>query len=149
VVFGFEVASVLGVVATAVGIAGVVGFILAVVRVNVSKTTTDLYRQDNDALRARMKTMEEDGKIKDTKLTTAEAALVEKGKEVVMLRDMVSGTTAINRLADNMAGHFAITEALLKHAVGDDVFNAAKVERDAARNRERDLRGAPPESGMQ
>lgn len=139
-VFALELGSVLSITLGLFGAAAIIGGVIAVLRVNVQKTTVELYKQDNDALRARLKTEEEERARKDKELAAAQAAMTEKERENVVLRDMVTGTSAIDRLADNMAGHFAITEALLRHAVGEEVFRQAAAERDAARERERQKR---------
>lgn len=131
-VVALELGGVLSITLGLFGAAAIIGGVIAVLRVNVQKTTVELYRQDNDALRARMKTQEEDIVLKDKELASAKGALAEKDRENAVLRDMVTGTSAIDRLADNIAGHFAITEALLRHALGEEVFHKAKAEGKAA-----------------
>lgn len=144
-IFAFNISGTLGFAVGAFGLAALIGGVVAVLRVNVSKTTIELYKQDNDALRARLKTEGEDKERIKSDLTAAQAALIEKEREAVVLRDMVTGTSAIDRLADNMAGHFAVTEALLRHAVGEDIWKDAIALRDQAREDERRRRGFPSE----
>lgn len=148
--FQVDLGSALGIFLAALAACATIGGVIAVLKVNILKTTADLYRQDNEAHRARMETMEKDGIEKDKLLAAANAKVVEKEREVVTLRDMVTGTSAIDRLADNMAGHFAITEALLRHAVGEDVFQEAARERDRVRDQARsDRRGGQRQGDQQ
>lgn len=89
-----------GLTVTGIVLAVLAGLALAVgyFRANLGKSTIDLYRQDNDALRARVKTQDEDLLAKDKRIAELEAQVKEKDQQIAHIRDIATGTTAIDAL---------------------------------------------------
>lgn len=82
--------------------AGVVGYFKA----NVSKSTIDLYKEDNDALRTRLVTLEEDKKTTAAKLSALEDAnkflgqVVTQADNIAYVKAAVDkNTVLLNRIA--------------------------------------------------
>lgn len=96
-----------------IGIAAIIGVVLAVIRVNLTRTTLDLYKADNDALRGRVDTLEAGEVQYKAKIASMEAEVIGLKEERAHLRDLVTGASKIDELGVVLAGyHSAMLEAL-------------------------------------
>lgn len=89
-------------VATVLGLAGLAGAAIAWGRVQLAKTTLDLYKADNEALRSRIDTLE--GEKVELQHGVAEAsgkiATLESANKV--LADQVTGASAVAKLGETI-----------------------------------------------
>jgi predicted phosphoribosyltransferase len=88
----------LTVVGITIAVTAAVAFIVVYFRANLGKSTIDLYRQDNDALRARVKTQDEDLAAKDKAIAERDTKLAEKDAQIRHITDIATGATAITAL---------------------------------------------------
>lgn len=87
--------------------AGVVGYFKA----NVSKSTIDLYKDDNDALRIRLTSLEEDKRTKDAKISALEDANKFLGQVVTQADNIAYVKTAVDKNTDLLNRIVAATGA--------------------------------------
>ena len=95
-----DVATIIGTVATVVGLVAAGGGALAFLRVNMARGTLELYRQDNDALRGRVDTLEEELVVERAKGTESAGRLVALERERDVLRDLATGHSAVDALGE-------------------------------------------------
>lgn len=95
---------VLTAVATIIGLAGLAGAAIAWGRVNLAKTTLDLYKADNEALHSRIDTLEAE-KVTlqhDVAESAGKLATLESANRV--LADQVTGASAVAKLTEVLGG---------------------------------------------
>lgn len=97
-----DISTILAIIGGLLGAAGVIGASVAVLRARLLTTTIEVYRQDNEALRGRVTTLLEShdeclraAVISDARITALE-------KERTMLRDLVTGASAIEGLREQI-----------------------------------------------
>jgi hypothetical protein len=84
------------IVAIVVGIAGLFGIAFAVFRSNLATQTIALLKENNEALSVRVTQIEASSKVKDDLIS-------HQGEQITVLRDLVTGTSIIEKLAVKMA----------------------------------------------
>jgi predicted nuclease with TOPRIM domain len=89
----------LGTVTTVLGIAGIVGAAVAVLLTAGTRETLRLLRDDNGDLRGRITTLEDKENNCQSRLARIEA-------ENAVLRDMVTGQSAIAALSEKIDAHY-------------------------------------------
>lgn len=97
---------VLGLVITVITVVGLLGAAWVVLRSKLATTTSELWKEEADALRARLETVEEAEQLCNQRLTIVEATNR-------VLSDQVSGTTAIRMLSDQLTRQHADVVRLL------------------------------------
>ena len=95
-----DVATIVGAVATVLGLAALAGGVLAFVRVNIARGTLELYRQDNEALRGRVDTLEDELITERAKGTESAGRIVALERERDVLRDLATGHSAVDALGE-------------------------------------------------
>lgn len=107
-------APILTAVAAVLGLAGLAGAAVAWGRVNLAKTTLDLYKADNDALRGRIETLEsEKVQLQHGNAECAgKIATLESANRV--LADQVTGASAVAKLTDTIGSQHREVVDLLR-----------------------------------
>ena len=106
--------TVLGVIGGLLGVAGAAAAVLVYFRMAMAKTTIELYRSDNEALRGRVETIEserDDSRAQVHELRGKVAALIE---ERTVLRDLATGHSAVDALGEVVAAHHQEAMGLLR-----------------------------------
>lgn len=126
-------AGLIGVVATVLGLAGMAGFVLAYLNASRTKATIELYRTDNDALRGRVQTLEENKQRLEATLKEHEIKIGTQARTIAVLSDQVTGASAVAQLERTIiAQHTSVLEGL------DRVVEAIGVFTDLVRQEVRD-----------
>ena len=111
--------TVLGVIGGLLGLAGASAAALVYFRMAMAKTTIDLYREDNVALRHRVDTLEserDDSRTQVHELKGKVSALIE---ERAVLRDLATGHSAVDALGEVVAAHHQEAMGLLRKLTDD------------------------------
>lgn len=113
----------LGLLASIVGLAGMAGFVLAYLNATRTKATIELYRTDNEALRGRVLTLEEDKGSLERRIQEHEVKIGSQAQTIAVLSDQVTGASAVNQLERTMiAQHTSVLEGLDKVVEAIGVF---------------------------
>lgn len=99
-----SIATIIQVVVAIIAILSALAFVITYLRSSVRTNTVELYRQDNDALRARVSTLEKSDHLKDVEIATLKGT-------VLVLTDTVTQEKAIAHLL-RMAIRFATREGI-------------------------------------
>lgn len=113
------VSAVISVVGGVLALAGLLGVAWAVFRTRLQQTTIELYRADNEALRARVDTLEAERNRDRTRLEEMHGELVALREERALLRDLATGTTALAELHELVSRQHAETVSLLRKITTD------------------------------
>lgn len=105
---------VLTAVATVLGLAGLAGAALAWGRVNLAKTTLDLYKSDNEALRSRIETLEAEKVTGQHDLAECKGRVATLESANRVLADQVTGASAVAKLGDTITAHHREVVDLLR-----------------------------------
>lgn len=111
---GFPWGPVLTAVATVLGIAGLAGAALAWGRVNLAKTTLDLYKSDNEALRSRIETLEAEKVTSQHEVAECKGKIASLEAANRVLADQVTGASAVAKLTDLITSHHREAMDLLR-----------------------------------
>lgn len=99
------------------GIIALVAAAILVARSTLTRSTIDLYRQDNEALRGRIATLEDEKDAARDRIATLEGKVAAQASEMTTLRDLATGATAITALdAKADAHHHEVMEGFDKLA---------------------------------
>lgn len=101
------------------GIAGLIGAAIAVIRANIVRGTLDLYRENDAALRSRVETLEsERDELKST--VNHQGGQIEALKEErAILRDLATGASAVEHLSEQVSLQHKETISLLRKITDD------------------------------
>lgn len=102
-----------------IAVAVTLGATWAVLRANLQRTTLTLYREDNDALRARVETLESERKELRERVADLTGVVAALREERSVLRDLATGASAVARLEDHVGSRLDTLEDLLRLVVDD------------------------------
>lgn len=111
--------TIVGVIGGLLGLAGTAGAVLVYLKMSMAKTTIELYRADNDALRSRVDTIEDERDGFSSKLHEAEGRIVALEEERAILRDLATGHSAIETLGELVMRNHTETMGLLRKITAD------------------------------
>ncbi len=93
-------------VAAIIGLVGGLGGTWAIFRARGIETTLELQQINISAYKDRLEEVERTEAEKDEVIKIQDSRLTKQGDEIVVLRNMVQGVTAIQRLSDRIDKHF-------------------------------------------
>lgn len=91
----------------------------AVLRANLQRTTLALYREDNDALRSRVETLESERKELRERVADLTGVVAALREERTVLRDLATGASAVARLEEHVGSRLDTLEDLIRLVVED------------------------------
>lgn len=109
----------IGLIGGLFGIIAIVAAALVYLKMGMAKTTIDLYREDNAALRLRMDSIEEERDELRMQVSSCHGKISALEEERSILRDLATGKSAVDGLAHIVETHHGEVMSLLKKITKD------------------------------
>lgn len=95
------------------GIVGLLGSAIAILRANIVKGTLELYRENDNALRGRIDTLEAERAELEKQVSRQGGEITALKEERTVLRDLATGASAVAELSEIVSGHHQEVVSLL------------------------------------
>lgn len=108
-----ELESLIAVIGGLFGIVGLLGSAIAILRANIVKGTLELYRENDNALRGRIDTLESERTELEKQVSRQGGEIAGLKEERGVLRDLATGASAVAELGEIITAHHGEVVSLL------------------------------------